>query len=324
VIAPVVRVLLALAVLLSGGNARADRPARRVVVVAAPPAFVDALEVALSPWGLVVQPVDGPAPPADSGEAARAAADLAAPRGAALVLWLQSSGEETWLWIYDADSGQLSQRPLPAGAPTSPETATAAALTAKTMIRLSVAAPPRERFGAPRRPARLHLEAGSELRVLRAGPTDERLLTQSVGASLAAGARWRLGADLAAGPGLAVDDARLVARFTRTTLSARARVRIAGGERWALEPQAWLGVHLTSLDGAVPGGGHPVAETRTNLSLGAAAGVRVDLGGGLELAGCVGLDVPLRRQRYLLAGQPILELPSVEPVLGLQVRVPIR
>jgi hypothetical protein len=191
------------------------------------------------------------------------------------------------------------------------------------MIRLSVVAPAAERFGAaPRRP-RLHIEVGAALHHLDAGPTEERLLTQSVGASLAVGGRLRLAADLAAGPGTAVDDERLLARFTRTSVSGRLRYRLVDGGWWALEPAAWLGVHLTSLDGSVPARNAAVAETRTNLSLGAGASLVVHPGGGLELAVSLGADLPLRRQRYLLAGEPILELPAVEPVLGLQVRVPI-
>lgn len=322
---------LALLVCWTGASASAraaahSGEARRVVAVAAPPALTQALRVALSPWALEVDTVDIAIPPAEVAAAAGRAAEIAGERHAGVVLWVQIGADDgaAWLWIYDRDSGQLAQRPLPAGPPTTAEPAAAAALTAKTMIRSSVIAPAAERFGArPMWAPRFRLEAGTEVRPLDAGPTQERLVTQSVAFTWAITDRFTVGAGLGAGPGFAVDDNRLVARFGRTSVTALGRYRISGGPRWALEPSAWLGLHFTSLDGAVPGEIEPIAEARTNFSLGAAASAVLRLG-GLELAAIAGIDVALRRQRYLLGGVPLLELPGVEPVFGLQLRVPIR
>src|SRR5690606_34545597 len=118
-------------------------------VLVAPPAGLDeAVRAALAGWPIevVIEPEGAPGSTMP-GSAARARA-LAEGHGAAAVVWLGRDDGGLALWVYDRESGRAVTRPLPAAPPYDEPTAAAVALTVKTLLRHSTAAPAPARYGA--------------------------------------------------------------------------------------------------------------------------------------------------------------------------------
>lgn len=299
---------------------RAASAGPRLGTIEVPDDLASALRISLEPWGITVEPLVGP-PPAGDGAAVRAAAeDVARDAGVDGLLWVSDDGAPA-MWLFDVDSRELSMRPIPATR--DPATAAALALAAKTMLRTTVVAPPRERFGAAPAPT--------------SAPSRLRMIT-SIGVRRIDGAEARLGVGVAwwpaplrgragvalgvmSGPGLSIDDETLLARFTDTTGTVAARARLPLGARLGLDGGAGLSVHATSLDGFSPEHGIAVGVSRVNGAVDLDAALGVALGPRSELALDAGAGIALRRQRYLIGGEPVLELPAVELRLGLELRV---
>lgn len=134
--------------------AHATSEAPRVVMIEPPATLLDAVGVALSPWGLRVVPISAPQPATTSiATAAAAARVIAHEHDAAVVLWISApGGGEPSLWLYEAQTEQISVRPLSQPPPFDDASAAAVALTVKMLLRSTAVAPPKERI-APAVPA---------------------------------------------------------------------------------------------------------------------------------------------------------------------------
>lgn len=304
-------------VTLGTGDARAGA---RVGLIDVPADLQHALRVALEPWAIEVSPLEGLAPVGGGGTAIRVAAEAARTARVDALLWV--NGDE--LWLFDAASGELSVRQVP---PERDEATLAAlALSAKTMLRTTMLVPPSERFGAaPRaRTARFRLHAQTVIRQLATDLT--RVTEPRLGVALSwwpAALRDRAGVSIAtsAGPGFAVEDALLLARYTDTTIATTVRGRARLAPHWRAEAGAGLAVHLTALDGYAPAHDAAIAVRRTNGAVELGAALALALGAHAELVLDLAGGVALRRQRYLLGGTPVLELPLIERRAGLELRV---
>ncbi len=140
---------------LSVASAMTEAP--RVAMIEPPSTLLDAMGVALSPWGLRVVPIAA-VPPAsmDIAGAVNAARVIAQEHNAAVVLWISApAGAEPSLWLYEAQTEQVSVRPLPQAPPFDEASAAAVALTVKTLLRSTTVAPPKERLSPAPAPAAL-------------------------------------------------------------------------------------------------------------------------------------------------------------------------
>ena len=164
-------------------------------------------------------------------------------------------------------------------------------------------------------------------RRLSAGPT--RAVEPRLGVALALwparfGGHGGIAVGAWSGPGVAIDSADLLARFTGLTLFAAARGRLALSRRLAFDAGAGVSLHATGLDGFSPVHRVAARTTRLNTSIDLDAAVAVSLGPRTELALDLAASAALRRQRYLIGGTPVLELPAVELRAGLELRVALR
>jgi hypothetical protein len=122
----------------------------RIVVLDPSPNLLDAVSVALSPWGSRVVPITAPIPATDVATATVTARALASEQSADAVLWIEAPpGLPASLWLYDAQTAQMTVRPLSQAPPFDDASAAAVALTVKTLLRTTTVAPPKERTGAP-------------------------------------------------------------------------------------------------------------------------------------------------------------------------------
>jgi hypothetical protein len=138
------------AVLLVGPGLAAET---RILVLNPDRNLLNAVSVALSPWGLRVVPVQGTNPPADPTQATGSARAIAQAQAAGALLWItEAPGGPASLWMYDAQTEQLTVRPLPKAPPYDDAAAAAMALTIKTLLRSSTAAPQQERTEPPTLP----------------------------------------------------------------------------------------------------------------------------------------------------------------------------
>jgi hypothetical protein len=304
-------------------------------VIELPDDLDHALRVALEPWGIQIDPVTAPAPSGKGAEQIAEADAVATAASVSALLWVTDDGGGS-LWVYDVATGELSVRHVPAAR--NAADAAAIAQSAKAMLEETVTAPPAERFGATETevpqvpevlvpgavppPPRVRWRVHTQLGVHEIdGSVEPRL-----GVAVSWWPRRTFGLALGAqtGPGVALSDPAVVARFTDNALGAAARVRFPLaplGRRFALDGGAGLSLHLTALDGFAPDRGAAIAVTRLDASLDVDALVAIALGSRAELA--VGADaaLALRRQRYLAAGTPVLELPVLDLRAVVEVRV---
>jgi len=114
-----------------------------------------------------------------------------------------------------------------------------------------------------------------------------------------------------AGVGVSVDEPTFVGHYSENALEVGARARIDLGSRLALVPVLSGGLRLASLDGVVVGEDDSASVARINPSLAAAlqAEVRVAL---LRLGLRVGASYLPKRQRYLIRGESVYQVPSLE------------
>ena len=127
--------------------AAAQDPAPRVALVAPGAELETAVRSALEPWGVQVLIVPGPSPGAtapDSNEAARA---LATAHGATALAWVSEHDGRHALWVYDLATHHAIERALTQAPPFDGAASAALALTVKTLLRHSAAAPPDQRYG---------------------------------------------------------------------------------------------------------------------------------------------------------------------------------
>ena len=330
---------LAVAVCLTGGTARAE--GQRVLLVAPPRGLEPAVRTALSPWPIEVR-VTGQVPgDASSGDVRRPGATmpgsaeraraLAAEHAAGAVVWLSDDGDGGHaLWIYDADSDRATARRLARRPPFDEPTAAAVALTVKTLLRHSSVVPAVERYGAAAaRPAQLpHLLADTiaSLRIRRTGAGDVEPRV-GVGVRVAPGRLASLGALAASvhiGPGVSVDAPAFTGQFSDLQISAALAARIPLRRALELWPRLGGSLHVTAIDGAVTGQARRARVERVNPGLDAGAALELALRPWLRASLVAGGSYAMRRQIYLVAGEPVLTVPRLELEVGAALSVSLR
>jgi hypothetical protein len=334
-----VRAALATAALI--GALAASPPAaraevERVVLIDLPPGVVAAVRTVLEPWRVEIVAIGAPSPgPSMPSSAERAQATITA-RDAGAAVWLADDGTGTALWIYDADSQRTTARRLPGPPPYDAPTAAAVALSVKTLLRFSRVAPVEERAAtAPAvapppppppagRPPRLELTARGGLRWRDTGQlrVEPRVALGLDVRHRVGGLALRFGADVRLGTGEAIDDARFGGHFGDVAGGLRLGVDLALG-RLALSPWVGASIHATAIEGALRPSGARAHASRVNPALDLGGAATIAIAGGARLGLEVALGRALRRQRYLVADEPIFELPTTEVEAALLIQVPI-
>jgi hypothetical protein len=233
------------------GALSAQEGARRVVLLNADAGLERAARAALQPWHVEVSSLSGAWPGSTVPEANARAKALALSAHATALVWVSIEAGGGALWLYDRESERLIERPLATLPPFDPAAAAAVALSIKTLLRHSTAAPAEERYGAtahnePPMPPRAESERNASERpvvLLAAADTAAaRSLSATTGASHAPS--WL---DLAGEAGLLVRFTRVDALFWRV------------GARAVWWPKAgWLGVGISALAG-------PSARVRSSV-----------------------------------------------------------
>jgi hypothetical protein len=321
----------------------------RIAVLDPPPKLLDAISVALSPWGLRIVPVTGVTPPADMPSATLSARATASARGVGAVAWVAlSPARQTSLWLYDAQTEQVTVRSLSVSLPFDEASAAAVALTLKTLLRSTTIAPQAERPGpevstptptptspppstspppppspppstspppptSPSTPPhswRLDAFATAHF------PTDA---TPSVAPRAGLGLSWwpppwrerfGLGVDVRAGTSVGFSSRSFVGTFSDLAAGASARARL-GGQRLSVEVLAGPSLHLTSLSGTSTETGRSTTIQRVDPALDVAVVPQVSLGGRAGIGLFFGSTVMLQTQRYSLDSDLLLRVPAV-------------
>jgi hypothetical protein len=289
-----------------------------------------ATEQALRPWDLNVSALTSEeVAPSESMPGARdRARQLCEAHEARAAVWLTLNTEGAALWVYDHQSDRVVVRKLNVHLPLGDADAAAVALSIKTLLMHTTAAPPARRFGASestldvpqQATATSNWLAHSEL-LLRYGvgdgQTDARL-----GLGLFRNVEpFQIGLVFASGPGYDIDNSAFQGHFVDVSLAVEARIRKSSGSL------TWIGLgqvalHRAHLNGTLSLGGESAADTRYNPS--------VALGGALEVPlGTARLGLGLRTryytrsQRYLVQNAPVLDLPTVELEFGMFLSIPL-
>jgi len=153
-------------------SAHAQGTAPRVALVDPGSELEAAARAALEPWGIELAIVPGPSPGATAPESNAAARALASAHGVSAVVWVSVHEGGYALWVYDLATHHVIERALATGPPFDGATAAAVALSVKTLLRHSAAAPPQERYGASSAAAPIApLPARSEPGPAREAPT---------------------------------------------------------------------------------------------------------------------------------------------------------
>lgn len=296
----------------------------RVVLVAVDDGLLTASESALAPWGVEVVRVDG-ATPASMPLASDVGASVAREHRATVVVWVSTGEGGPALWVYDAVAERTLARALPSAPPFDEPTSAAIALTLKTLLRQSEAAPPAERVveppspGASPTPHSFEIEIGGGLASFATEPVDAEprfslaasYWPTEVGAILgvAIGAR--------AGTGIGVHTAETNGRWTSTQAAVGLRLRgvldpfdVGGGIE--------AGVSITTLDVTL------ASAARASLIRVALAGamwgeVGVRPSPEVRVALRAGATVALPYERYLERGVLVLDVSPVAMIAELLV-----
>lgn len=309
------RAIVTLAVLASAVPA-AGADSGSVALVSPDPALVDAARTALVPWRIRVVTVQEPNPGADMPIAAERARDIASAHRVGAVVWLSESDGAHALWMYDIDDDRTVARRLTSPPPFDAAGAAAVALSIKTLLRHSAVAPPMERYAAKtirraaRTPTRLHFESTVGVRLRSGGGAPESRL--GLGASWWPTQRFAAGVLLRSGPGMAVDEPTFVGRFSDVVLGLSGRMRFGIAPHLALAPEAVLALHITDLDGAVLAVDERAHIRRINPAAELGVTAEWDVLDELSVGFRVGGAYLVRKQRYLVLGEPVYELPSTE------------
>jgi hypothetical protein len=314
--AQAIAVLVALAVVLAAGAARADK--RRVALVNGNDTLERQVRIALATWDLEVRRVQWAAIMGAMPEAATEARKIADANDVDAVVWVADAEQRYSLWVFDVDAGHAVTRPLASGVPTDTADAASLALTVKTLLRSTNAAPPAERIGAgAERPIgalgvlRAEADGGVRFLTTQGGGTEPRFSLTALWLPKFLGQYAGLALGVAAGPGVAVKSSDFTCRFLDFGLTPAVRVRFPIGH-FAIEPSVGPTIHFTRLDGAASQRGTDARTTRVDPSLDGSLLVSYSLTRGVDLGVRAGASYLLKYQRYLVAGDPVLELSPVQ------------
>ncbi len=305
--------LVALAGVLAAGNARAEK--RTVALVNGNDVMERQVRIALSTWRLEVRHVDWTSLSSGMPQAAKEARQVADAQKVDLVVWISETGTSHALWVYDATAGHIVTRPLTMAPPTDAANAASLALTVKTLMRSTTAAPADERLRAaePTLPTVgvFRVEAyGGARRVARGGDADMRIGLTALWFPRPLGEYVGVGFSFAAGPGIGVATSAFAGRYLDLALGPALRGRIPLGARFAIEPEVGPQLHLTSLDGAttLAADNVPVKSTQRDAAVDGAVLFSFAVTPQVALGLRGGASYLLRFQNYTVAGQSVLDL----------------
>ncbi len=328
---------------------------RRVVVTNGDPLLVKAISRSLSPWGLEIVVVTGPAFEQDIRGAVSRARETAADAHAVAVVWTAptvNEGAAESLWVYDAATEQVVVRPLSASPPFDMPMAASIALSVKTVLRSTTVAPPGEQTASPpavapvaspapvlppafvasaaggvlARPAdqrwRIRLEAAFGLRVLASDPARIEPRAGLAVSVWPAGQRANVGVALGvvSSTGVPIDRATFTGTFMDTALGLAGRYRIPLHVLY-VELAAGASAHFTSIRGNDAISGARAGTSRVNSSLDTSAVVALPLSARVDLALVFQLSYLLRYQSYSLSAAPVFALSPFEPSTSLRFAV---
>ena len=170
---------------------------------------------------------------------------------------------------------------------------------------------------------RLATLAGARIRPSEAGDLELRL---GAGAELSPGflaGRAALVARIRSGTGVGLNQPDFVGRYSDLQTSLGVAARFLAWDRVALVPSAGGSLHLTSIDGSIRSQGVNGSAARINPSLDGGLAIEVQVGQLLRLSVNGELSYALRRQVYLVGGEPVLTLPRLESEIGAALSVPV-
>ena len=308
--------------------ARAENAAE-VLLVDTPIELTTAVRTALTAWNVSVARIQAGDPGGTMPDATSRARALAEKHSGAAVVWISESQEGRALWLYDPRSDRAVARPLTAAPPFDEPTAAAVALSIKTLLRHSFVAPVRERFGpleAAHAAPRIALGANLSAQMKRWQARDVELRLALRGEYYFSRWRRRFGVVAAAqlGPGTRLRLNEFEGRYTTSTGSLGAIAHFAPIDRWHLRPYATASVHFTSIDGTIQQDGAAARANRTNPSFDLGVSIGYALLPWLWIDAGMEASSALRRQRYLVAGQEVLELPRGEFAARLGIVIPVQ
>jgi hypothetical protein len=346
------RLRVTAAVLLAWAVCAPDAAASsgRVVVIDVEARVIDALVVALSPWSLTVVRAPGPSPVEEIEAATARARVVAADEHAGAVVWIAAPRPpelQATLWVYDAETLELTVRPLSVWAPFDDAGAAAVALSVKTILRdspllaaetappppsLTTVAPPAPPSFAPSGPApappasiawRFETLLGARAPTGAGAAVEPRA---AIGGSLWPSAMGGagLGLELQAGSGVAVGTPTVFQGELRgASLELTARFRLQARRWLAFEFQGGPAVWLTSLDGQARASGATVHALRVDPALDASVVADLAVAARIDLGLALGTSAFLRFQRYALDGTPLITEPTWVGVFGLRLSVEV-
>ena len=313
-------------------SAQAVQAQSNVVLVNPEKALLRATEKALQPWEIAVTALTSEqVAPSESMPGARdRARELCSTHVARAAIWLTSNDDGEALWVYDQQNDRVVVRKLNVRRPLGDADAAAVALSIKTLLMHTSAAPPPQRFGAQSlaaaapaptpKPRASRWQAHSEL-LFRHGAQDGHADARLGLGLFRTFEPFQLGLVFAAGAGYSVAAPEFRGHFADASLALEARLgKTWHGLRWV--GLANLALHRAQLEGTLSPGQESVIDTRYNPSLA--------LGGALQVpVGAAHLGIGLRTryytrsQRYLVRSVPVLDLPSIDLEFGMFVGIPL-
>jgi hypothetical protein len=303
----------------------------RIAFVDPTPNVLDAVTVAISPWGLRVVSISTPPPPIELGPATSMAREVARDHDASAVVWVAPphGGEGASLWLYDSQTEEMMIRPLSKAPPFDEASAAALALTVKTLLRSTTVAPVQERVPqASVTPPASAPSVAPSASSAPAAPAPSGSSALPSGA--ASGTTWGPERAPPTAPHAWRAEAMAMARVptgTEDTLAPRAALAISW---W---PPAWrehLGFGLearagTSLDVASTRFAGSFSDTGVGLTVRGAVAMaplwlEVDAGSSLQVTSLTGAEIATGRASSIMRADPSLDLALV-PQLALGSRL---
>lgn len=278
----------------------------------------------LEPWNIEVIALPGDT--AGTELPVQRARAVAAEQRAGAVIWLAAKPRGHALRFYDAHSGQVMSRALPAGPPFSEPMAASLALSVKTLLRHSPLAPPGEhRAGPSGRWPDPDLVIDSRVGVQVPAPQglEPRFALALVWTPEFIGPSYAVAARVDTGLGTSLDLHDFVGNFTDIAFGIELRRSVRMSQRIAVHALLGGSLHRTHLRGLIDGATREAEVVRWNPSADAGLVVRARLLSGLYAsAHIIGSYFP-RRQHYVLYGAPIISSPryTVEAGMGLGVAI---
>ena len=314
------RALIAIAVVAALANTASG--GERLVLVSSDPELERATTAALAAWAVDVMVDPGAEVGPTMPQAAERAQTVAAARQARAVVWIAEAEGRPSLWLYDVTTRKAVAVKLASAPPFDPPAAAAIALAIKTLIRFSAVAPATERYAPPPPPParRLLLEARAGTRLRRHSPVEAGFGLDAVLLPRAL-APIGFSAGVRAGPGFEVARGSFVGHYDDSAVGVGVRAALRLASRLSLVPTAGVSAHLARLRGSDLTLGSSATDRRLNPALDAGVQIELDLGRPR-----VGLAAETaffaRRQRFLVAGAQVYDVPLVVGALSLTLGLP--